>query len=146
LLGVHFDVTSGESFYNNKMDAVIDELKGWKLVKKDDGAMIVDLKKEGLGVALIQKRDGTSLYTTRDLATAIERRKNINFIKCFMKSDRNKNYIFSSVFKILRKSETNGRRIVFIFRTVFIWTKTGKSLQTRRGKTSFYDRYPERSY
>src|SRR3989339_762025 len=72
LLDVKFDVISGESLYNDKMDDVLKELEEKKLLKKDAGAKIVDLKDEGLGVVLIQKSDGTSLYATRDIAMVFD--------------------------------------------------------------------------
>ncbi len=137
LLGVHFDVTSGESFYNNKMDAVIDELKRWKLVKKDDEAMIVDLKKEGLGVALIQKRDGASLYTTRDLATAIERKKKYKFYKMFYEVGQEQKLHFQQLFKILEKIGNKWAKDCVHISHGFYLDKDGKKFATRRGKTIF---------
>ncbi|GLB46732.1 arginine--tRNA ligase [Philodulcilactobacillus myokoensis] len=72
-LGVKFDTYNGESFYNDKMDEVIQMLKDKHLLKKSRGAEIVDLQKYNLNPALILKSDGASLYITRDLATAIYR-------------------------------------------------------------------------
>jgi len=103
LLGISFDVISGESEYNNKMDAVVKELKKNKLVKKDDGALIVDLKKEGLGVALIQKSDGTSLYATRDLAAVEDRKKKYNCDKMIYEVGQEQSLHFKQVFKKKKK-------------------------------------------
>ena len=72
-MGIKFDVWSFESDYNKKMKKVIDDLKTKKLLRKSQGAQIVNLKEFNLGVSLIEKSDGASLYSTRDLAAAIDR-------------------------------------------------------------------------
>lgn len=65
-LGVKIDEAKGESFYEDKLEEVIDELKEKGLLKESQGAQIVEL--ENLPPALIQKQDGATLYMTRDLA------------------------------------------------------------------------------
>jgi len=65
-LGVKFDVYEGESDYNRRAKKVIEELKKKNLLKKSEGALIIDLEKYGLGKAVIEKSDGTTLYMTRD--------------------------------------------------------------------------------
>lgn len=72
LLGVEFDYYTGESFYNDKMDAVVCELESKSLLKIDDGATIVDLG-EDLPPALIKRTDGATLYITRDIAALFYR-------------------------------------------------------------------------
>jgi len=74
LLGVTFESYDGESFYNDKMDAVVDELEQKGLLKVDEGATIVDLG-ESLPPALIKKSDGATLYITRDLAAILYRHR-----------------------------------------------------------------------
>ncbi|MCF7931531.1 MAG: arginine--tRNA ligase [Acholeplasmataceae bacterium] len=74
LLGVEFDYYTGESFYNDKMVAVVDELEAKSLLKVDDGATIVDLG-EDLPPALIKRSDGATLYMTRDIAALLYRHK-----------------------------------------------------------------------
>ena len=81
MLGITFDSYAGESFYSDKMPAVIDELKDKGLLVKSEGANIVDLDEYGLGAALITKSDGSSLYATRDIATAIYRKNHYDFYK-----------------------------------------------------------------
>jgi len=74
LLGVSFDSYAGESFYNDKMDAVVLELEQKGLLKVDQGATIVELG-DNLPPALIKKTDGATLYVTRDLAALLYRHK-----------------------------------------------------------------------
>ena len=81
LLDVQFDSYKGESFYMDKVDAVIEELKEKKLLQESDGAMIVDLSDADMPPCLVLKKDGSSLYTTRDLAAAIYRKKTYDFNK-----------------------------------------------------------------
>lgn len=69
LLGVKIDFALGESFYEDKMAAVIEEGKKAGVFTKSRGALIVDLEDVGLPPALVQKQDGATLYFTRDLAT-----------------------------------------------------------------------------
>ena len=69
-LGIEFDSYNGESFYSDKMPAIVNELKEKKLMKIDDGASIIDLEEFGMPPCLILKRDGSTLYPTRDIAAA----------------------------------------------------------------------------
>ena len=80
MLNVKFDSYNGESFYNDKMDAIVKELEAKNLLVEDDGAMIVDLG-ENMPPALIKRRDGASLYITRDLAAVFYRKNNYHFKK-----------------------------------------------------------------
>lgn len=84
-LNIKYDVYSGESQVSQKtMDMVMEQLHEKKLIHEDKGALLVDFKKLGkkkLGKVLVQKTDGTSLYVTRDLGAAIERKNKYNFDK-----------------------------------------------------------------
>ena len=79
LLGVSFDSYDGESFYNDKMEAVAKTLEEQGLLVEDDGAMIVKL--DPLPPALIKRRDGATLYITRDLAALLYRFNHYHFDK-----------------------------------------------------------------
>ena len=79
LLGVSFDTYDGESFYNDKMEPIADKLDELGLLVEDDGAMIVRL--ENLPPALIKRRDGATLYITRDLAALFYRYNTYHFDK-----------------------------------------------------------------
>ncbi len=79
-LGVEFESTKGESYYNNLMDDVVKELDDKKLLVEDNGAKVVFLG-EGEIPALIKRSDGASLYMTRDLAAILYRYRTYNFDK-----------------------------------------------------------------
>ncbi|MFP3338921.1 arginine--tRNA ligase, partial [Micrococcus sp. SIMBA_131] len=78
LMGITFDSTNGEAFYNDKMQRVIKMLEEKDLLVESNGAMVVELG-EDLPPCLIKKKDGASLYATRDLAAAIYRYETYGF-------------------------------------------------------------------
>ena len=80
-LDVHFDSFNGEAFYNDKMDEGIQILEEKGLLQESKGAQIVDLESYNLPPALIRKTDGATLYITRDMATAIDRKRTYDFVK-----------------------------------------------------------------
>ncbi|MEK7091795.1 MAG: arginine--tRNA ligase, partial [Patescibacteria group bacterium] len=69
LLGTKFDSTRGESFFEDKMPAVIEELRQKDLLKKSEGAELVFFPQDKLPPLMVIKSDGSTLYATRDLAT-----------------------------------------------------------------------------
>lgn len=81
MLGIDFDSYAGESFYSDKMGRVIDLLNEKNLMEESEGAQIVDLSNYDLSPALIMKKDGSTLYITRDIAAAIYRKEHYNFDK-----------------------------------------------------------------
>ena len=101
LLGVKFDSYAGESFYNDKMEPVIDILRDKGLLKEDQGAQIVDLSDWGMPPALILRSDGATLYMTRDLAAAKYRKDTYNFDKSLYVVAYQQDLHFRQLFKVL---------------------------------------------
>ncbi len=101
LLNVNFDSYNGESFYNDKMAPVVEELKEKNLLKVSDGASIVDLEEYDMPPCLILKSDGSSLYATRDIAAAIYRKNEYDFYKCLYVVAYQQNLHFKQFFKVL---------------------------------------------
>ena len=138
LLGVKFDSYAGESFYNDKMQPIIDELKAKGLLIEDKGAQIVDLQQWGMPPALILRSDGATLYITRDLAAAKYRKDTYNFDKSLYVVAYQQNLHFRQLFKVL---ELMG----------YDWYKQcehvnfgmvsfgGESLSTREGRVVYLD-------
>ena len=81
MLNIKFDSYAGESFYSDKMNRVIQELKEKDLLKKSEGAEIIDLDEFDMPSPLIRKRDGSTLYITRDIAASIYRKEKYDFYK-----------------------------------------------------------------
>ncbi len=101
LLGAKFDSWRGESYYSDKMQPIVDALTKKGLLVESEGAQIVNLENYGLGAALIQKSDGTSLYLTRDLATIEDRYVNYNFDNAIYVTDVAQKLHFKQLFKIV---------------------------------------------
>lgn len=101
LLNVSFDSYAGESFYNDKMAPVVEELNEKGLIKKSDGASVVELEEYGMPPCLILKSDGSSLYATRDIAAAIYRKNTYNFDKCLYVVAYQQNLHFKQFFKVI---------------------------------------------
>lgn len=136
-LGIKFDAFIGESMYNKKMKQVLEELKSKNLLKKSEGAEIVDLKQYGLGACLVEKTDGTTLYATRDLASAIDRHKKYEFDKMIYEVGQEQKLYFKQLFKVLElmgyKWATN---CIHVEHGHYLG-KDGKRFATRKGKTVF---------
>ena len=81
MLGIEFDSYAGESFYSDKMPRILNELKEKNLMELSQGAQIVDLEKYGMPPALVTKKDGSTLYITRDISAAVYRKDHYNFYK-----------------------------------------------------------------
>ena len=101
LLNVTFDSYNGESFYNDKMAPIVQELKDKNLLKNSEGASIVDLEEYNMPPCLILKSDGSSLYATRDIAAAVYRKNTYDFDKCLYVVAYQQNLHFKQFFKVL---------------------------------------------
>ena len=133
--GIKFDVQEGEATYNKKTKKIIRELKEKKLLKKSEGADIVDLRKYDLGVSLIKKSDGATLYATRDIAAAIERHKKYKFEKMIYEVGQEQKLHFKQLFKILELMGYDwAKNCGHIYHGHYL-DKNGKRFRTRKGKT-----------
>lgn len=103
VLGVGFELTLGESFYENMLNDVVAEVKKSRVGKVSDGALVVDMQDKSLGVAIIQKRDGASVYMTRDLATASYREKELKADRVIYVVGEDQKQYFQQLFEILRR-------------------------------------------
>ena len=101
ILGVKFDSYAGESFYNDKMEPVIEEVAEKGLLKEDQGARIVDLEEYGMPPFIMLRSDGASLYATRDLAAAKYRHDTYHFDKCLYVVAYQQDLHFKQLFKVM---------------------------------------------
>jgi len=143
MLGIAFDSYAGESFYSDKMPAVIEELKEKGLLKESQGAQVVDLEEYGLGACLIQKSDGSSLYATRDIATAIYRKKTYDFAKNLYVVASQQNLHFKQWKMVLKLMGYDWEKdcIHIPFGLVSYKTESGEAavLSTRKGNVVFLE-------
>lgn len=101
LLGVSFEHTLGESFFEPYMEAALDELRAKGLVTVSQGALVVDLAAHDMPPFLLRKQDGTTLYSTRDLATVLYRQRTWGFDTCLYVVDMGQSLHFAQIFKVL---------------------------------------------
>lgn len=100
-LDITFDSYKGESFYTDKMPAQVQKLRDMGLMKLDDGASIVDLSEYDMPPCLILKRDGSTLYPTRDIAAAVYRKQEYHFDKCIYVTSAQQILHFRQWFKVV---------------------------------------------
>ena len=101
MLDIRFDSYAGESFFSDKMQPIVDELKEKGLLVESRGAQVVDLEEYGMPPCIILKKDGSSLYATRDMAAAVYRKKEYDFYKCLYVVAYQQNLHFKQFFKAL---------------------------------------------
>lgn len=101
MLNIFFDSYAGESFYNDKMQPVVDELFEKDILVESEGAKIVDLEPYNMPPCLILRSDGGTLYPTRDIAAAFYRKKEYNFEKCLYITALDQNLHFAQWFKVI---------------------------------------------
>ncbi len=136
LLDVHFDSWAGESFYNDKMQPVVDELEAKGLLTESDGAKIVDLSAYGMPPCIILRSDGASLYATRDLAAAIYRKNTYDFYKCLYVVAYQQNLHFQQVFKVLELMGKEWAKDLVHVAYGMVSLEDG-SMSTRKGKVVY---------
>ena len=99
-LGITFESYNGESFYNDKMQPVLDLLTEKGLLEDSEGAKVVEVG-EDMPPCLLVRSDGATLYATRDLAAAYYRKKTYDFDKCLYVVAYQQNLHFRQVFKVI---------------------------------------------
>ena len=144
MLGVKFDSYAGESFYNDKMQPVIDELREKGLLEESQGAYVVNLEEDGMPPCLILKKDGATLYATRDLAAAFYRKKTYDFYKTLYVVAYQQNLHFKQWFKVVEKMgydwAKNLEHVAF-----GMVSYEGRALSTREGYVVYLDELLERA-
>ena len=137
LLGIKFDAYEAESQYNKKARELLEELKEKKIVKKSKGAQIIELEAQGLGTAVIEKSDGTTLYATRDLAAAIDRQKRYKFDRMIYEVGQEQKLYFKQLFKILDMMGYKwAKSCIHVDHGLYLG-KGGKKFSTRKGSMIF---------
>ncbi|HJE18889.1 MAG TPA: arginine--tRNA ligase [Aliicoccus persicus] len=128
-LNIHFDVIQGEAFYNDSLEHVSELLEEKKLLELDDGAYIVPI--EDMPPALIKKRDGSSLYITRDIAAVLYRKEHYNPDHILYVVGHEQSVHFNQLREVIKKMEID----VDIEHIAFgLILKDGKKMSTRSGQ------------
>ena len=136
-LNVTFDSYAGESFYNYKMQPVLDLLTQKGLLVDDNGAKIVRLG-DDMPPCLLVRSDGATLYATRDLAAAFYRKKTYNFDKCLYVVASQQNLHFRQWFKVLELAGEEWYKDLYHVAHGMVSLEEG-SLSTRSGNVVYLD-------
>lgn len=131
LLGITFDSNDGEAFFNDKMGRVVELLKEKQLLVESEGAQVVEL--EDFPPCLIKKKDGATLYATRDLAAAIYRQENYHFVKSLYVVGNEQTLHFKQLFQVLEKMGYDWAEGMAHI-PFGMMLKDGKKMSTRKGK------------
>lgn len=133
LLGINdFSLWQGESFYNDKMDSVIDEMEAKNLLTESEGATIVDLG--DLPPALVKRSDGATLYITRDLAAAIYRKNQYDFAEALYVVGNEQSLHFEQLKSVLSKMDYSWSNDIHHIPFGLI-LQDGKKMSTRHGRS-----------
>ena len=130
-LGVKFDTYRGESYYNDTMPGVVAKLQEMGLAVESEGALIVNLEAEKLGVAIVRKSDGGYNYTTSDLACVKSRVEEYSPERIIYVTDARQQLHFKQWFSIAAKMGYSGVKLVHV--PFGLMSFQGKAISTREG-------------
>lgn len=129
-LGVKFDTYRGESYYNDTMPGVVARLQEMGLAVESEGALVVNLEAEKLGVAIVRKSDGGYNYTTSDLACVELRVKEYDPERIIYVTDARQQLHFRQWFNIAGKM---GYAVKLVHVPFGLMSYQGKAISTREG-------------
>ena len=129
-LGVKFDTYRGESYYNAMMPGVVEKLRRMGLAEESEGALIVNLDAEKLGVAIVRKSDGGYNYTTSDLACVESRVADYRPARIIYVTDDRQQLHFKQFFSIAAKM---GHTVKLVHVPFGLMSYQGKAISTREG-------------
>lgn len=151
-LGIHFDHVTGESFYEDKVENALRTLIDAGITSESDGALVVEMNYKGCPKndkgdnkpALVRKSDGTTNYTTRDLAALIYRRESFHFDRALYVVGGEQKVHFLELKNILEKlGWKNWDQVEHVpFGLILFWSEEEKKWakgKSREGNTIFLD-------
>lgn len=134
LLGVKIDYAYGESFYQDKMEVVLEDAKRKKIAKKSQGALIIETSEFGAPLMLL-KSDGATTYHTRDLACIKYRRKRWKPDLYIYDTGLEQHLHFQQLFTVAEKLGYGKKKQFVHIGHGLIRLPSGKKMSTRAGKT-----------
>ena len=134
ILDVHFDSNNGESFYSDKMQEVVDNLRKNNKLVESQGAEIVDLEYKNMPPLMVTKSNGSTTYATRDLAAILYRARTYDFDKCIYVVAYEQNLHFKQVFEVAKFLDLDEKYTNGLIHVPYgmVRLKTGK-MSTREG-------------
>ncbi len=137
LLNIHFDSWDGEFFHAQFIDQLLEELHDKNLLVKDDGAMIIPLG-DDMPPAMIVKSNGSSTYLTRDIATALYRKRTYDFVESLYVVGSQQSLHFKQLKRVLEKMGYDWAKQIEHIPFGMISLAEG-SMSTRSGKVVFLE-------
>ena len=144
LLGIKFDSYNGESFYKDKWQSVVAELKEKELLVPSEGAQVVMLEDYNMPPCILLKNDGASVYATRDIAAAMYRKKTYDFHKCLYVVAYQQNLHFRQFIKVIELMGYDWAKDL-IHVPFGMVSFEGQTLSTRKGNIVYLDELLERA-
>ena len=138
ILGMEFDSFAGESFYRDKTADVIKRLTDDGLLKESQGAMIVPLDEYDMPPCIVAKKDGSSIYATRDLAAILYRKATYNFDRCLYVTGLEQKLHFAQVFKVIELMGNDYAKNLVHIPYGLVSLKSGK-ISSRKGNVIFVE-------
>lgn len=136
LLGMGFDSFHGESFYRDKTSDVVKILENKNLLVESEGAKIVPLDEYDMAPCLVTKKDGSSIYATRDLAALFYRHETYHFTKCLYVTGLEQQLHFKQVFKVIELLGNDWYKGLYHIPYGLVSLKEGK-MSSRKGQVIF---------
>ena len=136
ILGMEFDSFAGESFYRDKTADVIKRLTDDGLLKESQGAMIVPLDEYDMPPCIVAKKDGSSIYATRDLAAILYRKATYNLDRCLYVTGLEQKLHFAQVFKVIELMGNDYAKNLVHIPYGLVSLKSGK-ISSRKGNVIF---------
>lgn len=133
MLGIEFDSYAGESFYCDKSKRVIDECNAKNLLEESEGAYIVRLDEYNMAPCIVMKKDGSSIYATRDLAAVLYRKDTYHFDKCIYVTGLEQKLHFAQVFKVIELLGYEWAKEQLVHVPYGLVSLKGGKLSTRKG-------------
>jgi arginyl-tRNA synthetase len=134
ILGVDFDKIYYESdTYKIGRELVLNALERNILYRHDDSSIWVDLSGEGLDQKLLLRSDGTAVYMTQDLGTAVLRHDEFGFSRCLYVVGNEQNYHFQVLKAVLKKMGYDWAGGLYHFSYGMVELPEGK-MKSREGK------------
>lgn len=137
LLEIDFDSYDGEYYHSQFVDEVVKELKDKNLLVESEGATVIEMGEEE-PPAIILKKDGSSTYITRDIATALYRKKHYDFYKNIYVVATQQNLHFRTLKEILGKMGYEWEKDIDHVQFGMVSLKDG-TMSTRKGKVVFLE-------
>jgi len=137
IFGIKFDVYSGESYYSEKAKDIITETIVKKLSFESEKALIISFGKNEAPI-ILRKSDGTTTYSTRDLAAAIDHHKKYDFYKKLYVVATEQNAYFKHLFEALKRMDYPWFKDCVHVPFGMIYLPEGK-ISTRKGNVVFLE-------